>query len=111
MEKSVWATSCSRGWLNNYFMQTAFTHAESRRVLLSDYVHPHNRIRINRQGWGTNATRIHGDWGLRSPNKYGTFAYILDYQTIYWTAGDIWCDGGGSEGDVRPAMWIEASPA
>lgn len=156
VEKSVWATSCSRGWLNNYFMQTAFTPAEqarislsdihtdpspgfdndpgpdtqdyvfllsaqeteqyfptaeSRRVLLSDYVHPHNKIRINRQGWGTNATRIHGDWGLRSPNKYGTFAYILDYQTIYWTAGDIWYDGGGSEGDVRPAMWIEAKPA
>ena len=156
VEKSVWATSCSRGWLNNYFMQTAFTPAEqarislsdihtdpspgfdndpgpdtqdyvfllsaqeteqyfptaeSRRVLLSDYVHPPNRIRINRQGWGTNATRIHGDWGLRSPNKYGTFAYILDYQTIYWTAGDIWYDGGGSEGDVRPAMWIEAKPA
>lgn len=155
-EKSVWATSCSRGWLNNYFMQTAFTPAEqarislsdihtdpspgfdndpgpdtqdyvfllsaqeteryfptaeSRRVLLSDYVHPHNKIRINRQGWGTNATRIHGDWGLRSPNKYGTFAYILDYQTIYWTAGDIWYDGGGSEGDIRPAMWIEAKPA
>lgn len=156
VEKSVWATSCSRGWLNNYFMQTAFTPAEqarislsdihtdpspgfdndpgpdtqdyvfllsaqeteqyfptaeSRRVLLSDYVHPHNKIRINRQGWGTNATRIHGDWGLRSPNKYGTFAYILDYQTIYWTAGDIWYDGGGFEGDVRPAMWIEAKPA
>ena len=156
VEKSVWATSCSRGWLNNYFMQTAFTSAEqarislsdihtdpspgfdndpgpdtqdyvfllsaqeteqyfptaeSRRVLLSDYVHPHNKIRINRQGWGTNATRIHGDWGLRSPNKYGTFAYILDYQTIYWTAGDIWYDGGGFEGDVRPAMWIEAKPA
>lgn len=156
VEKSVWATSCSRGWLNNYFMQTAFTPAEqarislsdihtdpspgfdndpgpdtqdyvfllsaqeteqyfptaeSRRVLLSDYVHPHNKIRINRQGWGTNATRIHGDWGLRSPNKYGTFAYILDYQTIYWTAGDIWYDGGGSEGDIRPAMWIEAKPA
>lgn len=155
VEKSVWATSCSRGWLNNYFMQTAFTPAEqarislsdihtdpspgfdndpgpdtqdyvfllsaqeteqyfptaeSRRVLLSDYVHPHNKIRINRQGWGTNATRIHGDWGLRSPNKYGTFAYILDYQTIYWTAGDIWYDGGGFEGDVRPAMWIEAKP-
>ena len=156
VEKSVWATSCSRGWLNNYFMQTAFTPAEqarislsdihtdpspgfdndpgpdtqdyvfllsaqeteqyfptaeSRRVLLSDYVHPHNKIRINRQGWGTNATRIHGDWGLRSPNKYGTFAYILDYQTIYWTAGDIWYDGGGFEGDIRPAMWIEAKPA
>ena len=156
VEKSVWATSCSRGWLNNYFMQAAFTPAEqarislsdihtdpspgfdndpgpdtqdyvfllsaqeteqyfptaeSRRVLLSDYVHPHNKIRINRQGWGTNATRIHGDWGLRSPNKYGTFAYILDYQTIYWTAGDIWYDGGGFEGDVRPAMWIEAKPA
>ena len=156
VEKSVWATSCSRGWLNNYFMQTAFAPAEqarislsdihtdpspgfdndpgpdtqdyvfllsaqeteqyfptaeSRRVLLSDYVHPHNKIRINRQGWGTNATRIHGDWGLRSPNKYGTFAYILDYQTIYWTAGDIWYDGGGFEGDVRPAMWIEAKPA
>ena len=156
VEKSVWATSCSRGWLNNYFMQTAFTSAEqarislsdihtdpspgfdndpgpdtqdyvfllsaqeteqyfptaeSRRVLLSDYVHPHNKIRINRQGWGTNATRIHGDWGLRSPNKYGTFAYILDYQTIYWTAGDIWYDGGGFEGDIRPAMWIEAKPA
>ena len=156
VEKSVWATSCSRGWLNNYFMQTAFTPAEqarislsdihtdpspgfdndpgpdtqdyvfllsaqeteqyfptaeSRRVLLSDYVHPHNKIRINRRGWGTNATRIHGDWGLRSPNKYGTFAYILDYQTIYWTAGDIWYDGGGFEGDVRPAMWIEAKPA
>lgn len=156
VEKSVWAASCSRGWLNNYFMQTAFTPAEqarislsdihtdpspgfdndpgpdtqdyvfllsaqeteqyfptaeSRRVLLSDYVHPHNKIRINRQGWGTNATRIHGDWGLRSPNKYGTFAYILDYQTIYWTAGDIWYDGGGSEGDIRPAMWIEAKPA
>ena len=156
VEESVWATSCSRGWLNNYFMQTAFTPAEqarislsdihtdpspgfdndpgpdtqdyvfllsaqeteryfptaeSRRVLLSDYVHPHNKIRINRQGWGTNATRIHGDWGLRSPNKYGTFAYILDYQTIYWTAGDIWYDGGGFEGDVRPAMWIEAKPA
>lgn len=156
VEKSVWATSCSRGWLNNYFMQTAFTPAEqarislsdihtdpspgfdndpgpdtqdyvfllsaqeteqyfptaeSRRVLLSDYVHPHNKIRINRQGWGTNATRIHGDWGLRSPNKYGTFAYILGYQTIYWTAGDIWYDGGGFEGDVRPAMWIEAKPA
>ena len=156
VEKSVWATSCSRGWLNSYFMQTAFTPAEqarislsdihtdpspdfdndpgpdtqdyvfllsaqeteqyfptaeSRRVLLSDYVHPHNKIRINRQGWGTNATRIHGDWGLRSPNKYGTFAYILDYQTIYWTAGDIWYDGGGFEGDVRPAMWIEAKPA
>lgn len=156
VEKSVWATSCSRGWLNNYFMQTAFTPAEqarislsdihtdpspgfdndpgpdtqdyvfllsaqeteqyfptaeSRRVLLSDYVHPHNKIRINRQGWGTNATRIHGDWGLRSPNKYGTFAYILDYQTIYWTAGNIWYDGGGFEGDIRPAMWIEAKPA
>ena len=156
VEKSVWATSCSRGWLNNYFMQTAFTPAEqarislsdihtdpspgfdndpgpdtqdyvfllsaqeteqyfptaeSRRVLLSDYVHPHNKIRINRQGWGTNATRIHGDWGLRSPNKYDTFAYILDYQTIYWTAGDIWYDGGGFEGDIRPAMWIEAKPA
>lgn len=156
VEKPVWATSCSRGWLNNYFMQAAFAPAEqarislsdihtdpspdfdndpgpdtqdyvfllsaqetgqyfptaeSRRVLLSDYVHPHNKIRINRQGWGTNATRIHGDWGLRSPNKYGTFAYILDYQTIYWTAGDIWYDGGGFEGDIRPAMWIEASPA
>lgn len=156
VEESVWATSCSRGWLNNYFMQTAFTPAEqarislsdihtdpspgfdndpgpdtqdyvfllsaqeteqyfptaeSRRVLLSDYVHPHNKIRINRQGWGTNATRIHGDWGLRSPNKHGTFAYILDYQTIYWTAGDIWYDGGGFEGDIRPAMWIEAKPA
>ncbi len=156
VEKPVWATSCSRGWLNNYFMQTAFTPAEqarislsnihtdpspgfdndpgpdtqdyvfllsaqeaeqyfptaeSRRVLLSDYVHPHNKIRVNRQGWGTNATRIHGSWGLRSPNKYGGVAYILDYQTIYWTAGDIWYDGGGWEGDVRPAMWIEASAA
>ena len=35
----------------------------------------------------------------------------MDYQTIYWTAGDIWYDGGGWEGDVRPAMWIEASAA
>ena len=151
VEKSVWATSCSRGWLNNYFMQTAFTPAEqarislsdihtdpspgfdndpgpdtqdyvfllsaqeteqyfptaeSCRVLLSDYVHPHLKAQFSRLGWGTDTTRIHGDWGLRSPDKYGTFAYILDYQTIYWTAGDIWYDGGGSEGG-RPAMWVD----
>ena len=156
VEKPVWATSCARGWLNNYFMQTAFTPAEqarislsdihtdpspgfdndpgpdtqdyvfllsaqeteqyfptaeSRRVLLSDYVHPHLKMRVNRQGWGTDATRIHGDWVLRSPNKDGFFAYILDYQTLYWTAGDIWYDSVGFEVDVRPAMWIEASPA
>lgn len=156
VEKPVWATSCARGWLNNYFMQTAFTPAEqarislsdihtdpspgfdndpgpdtqdyvfllsaqeteqyfptaeSRRVLLSDYVHPHLKMRVNRQGWGTDTTRIHGDWVLRSPNKDGFFAYILDYQTLYWTAGDIWYDSVGFEVDVRPAMWIEASPA
>lgn len=36
VEKSVWATSCSRGWLNNYFMQTAFTPAEQARVVLTN---------------------------------------------------------------------------
>ena len=95
MEKSVWVTSCSRGWLNNYFMQTAFTPAEqarislsdihtdpspgfdndpgpdtqdyvfllsaqeteqyfptaeSRHVLLSDYIHPHLKMRCSRLG-------------------------------------------------------------
>ncbi len=155
VENPVWATSCARGWLNNYFMQMAFTPAEqarialsdihtdpspgfdndpgpdtqdyvfflsaqeteqyfptaeSRRVFLSDYVHPHNKIRVNRQGWGTNTTRLHGDWMLRSPSKDGGFAYILDYQTIYWTAGDIWYDAVGFEGDARPAMWITVAP-
>ena len=64
-------------------------------------------MRVNRQGWGTDTTRIHGDWVLRSPNKDGFFAYILDYQTLYWTAGDIWYDSVGFEVDVRPAMWVD----
>ena len=31
-----WESSCARGWLNNYFMQTAFTPAEQARVVLTN---------------------------------------------------------------------------
>ena len=153
-EPQVWATSCVRGWLNNYFMQTTFTPAEqarislsdihtdpspgfdndpgpdtqdyvfllsaqeaeqyfptaeSRRALLSDYVHPHYKERLNRQGYGTNPTRTYADWMLRSPSEdKGLPAHILDLQTIYWTAGDIRYYAGAEGTDVRPAMWVEA---
>ena len=157
-----WESSCARGWLNNYFMQTAFTPAEQARVVLTnvhteptegspidpgpdtqDYMFlvsgqeastyfPTAESRrtkttayaLSRRSESIAHHGFDGDfevwadvsfWLLRSPAQkpnwvYGA-AYIYDYTTPYGEPGDVWYHDGRATGDIRPAMWIEASPA
>lgn len=89
--------------------ETYFPDSESRRALNTDYSYPHYKLKMNRMGWGVDATETYASWVLRTSvdNKPGQLYYVLDWKTIYWTPGDI-SDGGwvSAYHSIRPAMWL-----